>query len=595
MTLSRILKLADSSVSFSKIRDGLNQGEKVIGISGLAGSGKALLLAHLKKNLDLPFLVITAKPEEALKMYDDLVSFLGQESTRLFPAWEILPYEMKTPDSEIIGRRLETLYDLAASKNIIAVSTVRSCLEKTILPEDLKKKTIRLKVGEIADIELLSQQLSGLGFRRFPQVEEVGSYSIRGGIVDVFPYSCPDPIRIEFFGDRIESIRKFAVLDQRSIQKIDSALILPSREVLISDAKLEECLSKLRPKQAESLREKIRLISAYAFYDEVPGLEWLASLFELPQAKILNYLPFECVVFLDEPSLIQNELDQIRTETEQLFWEAEKREEAVPEPKVLFDNLGSFLDQTHQFQVIENLSLGEGRKSINLGMMEPEVFGGSLDLLRGAIRNHKTQSQKVYIFCDNVGQRDRLSELLDHNAEGVNLVVGLLDSGFSFPEIDLVALTDHQIFSRYFRRRRKRRFNEGVALSSYSALSVGDFVVHIDFGIGKYAGLESLLVDQRKRECLKLLYQGEDKLYVPIEEFNRVHKFVGKEGAPALSKLGGTSWEKLKRRTKKAIQDMAKELIELYAERKAKPGFGFSSDSTWQKELEASFIYEETP
>ncbi|MFQ6002626.1 MAG: transcription-repair coupling factor, partial [Candidatus Zixiibacteriota bacterium] len=630
----------------------------------LAGSGKSLLLAHLKINLDLPFLVITPKPEEALKIYDDLVSFLGPGTARLFPAWEILPYEMKIPDSEIIGRRLEALYNLmqkqgmslhtphprlwssalgaqtegqdfqpnplpqgkrefnqfpppligstsslqvgggegegdyvnlsnssamVTGKNIVVVSTVRSCLEKTILPEDLKKRAIKLKVGENRDLEHLSQQLSDLGFKRFPQVEEVGTYSVRGGIVDVFPYSYADPIRIEFFGDQIESIRKFAVSDQRSIQKMKSALILPSREVLISDAKLEECLSKLKPKQAEDLREKIR------FHDEVPGLEWLASLFKLPQAKIINYLPQDSLVFLDEPSFIRNELDLIRTETEHLFWEAEKRTEAVPEPEVLFDNLESFLDQIHQFQVIENLSWGEGKESINLGMMEPEVFGGNLDLLRSSIRNHKNQRQKIYIFCDNLGQRDRLSELLDHEAEGVNLEVGVLNSGFSFPEIGLVTLTDHQIFSRYFRRRRKRRFNEGIALSSYSALSLGDFVVHIDFGIGKYAGLESLLVDQRKRECLKLLYQGGDKLYVPIEEFNRVHKFVGKQGAPTLSKLGGTSWEKLKRRTKKAIQDMAKELIELYAERKAKPGFAFSTDSPWQKELEASFIYEETP
>jgi transcription-repair coupling factor (superfamily II helicase) len=589
MPLSGILKLADSSLSFSKIKDALTRGEKVISLSGLAGSGKALLLAYLKKNLDSPFLVITSKPEEALKIYDDLVSFLGQEKARLFPAWEILPYEMKIPDPEIIGRRLETLYDLMLKENIIAVATVRSCLEKTMLPEDLKKKIISLKVGESRDIEYLSQQLFDLGFKRFPQVEEVGAYSIRGGIVDVFPHSYSDPIRIEFFGDQVESIRKFAVLDQRSIQKIDSARILPSREVLISDAKLEECLSKLRPKQAENLREKIR------FYEEVPGLEWLASLFELPQATILDYLSSDSILFLDESSFIQNEMDQIQTETERLFSEAEKREEAVPEPKVLFDDKEAFLNQTHQFQVIENLSLGEKKESINLGMMEPEGFGGSLDLLRGAIRNYKTQRQKIYVFCDNPGQKDRLSELLDHEREGVNLEVGLLNSGFSFPEIGLVTLTDHQIFSRYFRRRRKRRFNEGIALSSYSALSLGDFVVHIDFGIGKYAGLESLLVDQRKRECLKLFYQGGDKLYVPIEEFNRVHRFVGKEGAPTLSKLGGTSWEKLKGRTKKAIQDIAKELIELYAERKAKLGFAFSPDSPWQKELEASFIYEETP
>jgi transcription-repair coupling factor (superfamily II helicase) len=594
MSLSGILKLADSSEGFSKIGDALARGEKVIYVSGLAGSGKALLLAHLKKNLALPLLVITSKPEEALKIYDDLVSFLGQETTRLFPAWEILPYEMKIPDSEVVGRRLETLYDLATRKNIIAVSTVRSCLEKTMLPGELKKRIINLKVGESIDIEYLSQQLLDLGFKRFPQVEEVGSYSIRGGIVDVFPHSYSDPLRIELFGDQIESIRTFAVLDQRSIEKMDSALILPRREVLISDEKLEEYLSKLSPKQAENLREKIR------FYEEVPGLEWLASLFKLPQAEILDYLPPASILFLDEPSLIQNELDLIQTETDRLFEEAEKREEAVPDPKVLFNNRDNFLKQIHQFQAIENLSLGERdlgekKESINLGMMEPEVFGGSLELLKDAIRNYKIRRQKVYVFCDNLGQRDRLSELLDHEAEGVNLEVGLLNGGFSFPGIKLVILTDHQIFSRYFRRRRKRRFNEGIALSSYSALSLGDFVVHLDFGIGKYAGLESLLVDQKKRECLKLLYLGGDKLYVPIEEFNRVHKFVGKEGSPALSKLGGTSWEKLKKKTKKAIQNMAKELIELYAERKAKPGFAFSLDTLWQKELEASFIYEETP
>ncbi len=589
MPLSGILKLAESSLSFSKIRDALVRAERIIHISGLTGSGKALLLAHLKKNLDSSFLVMTSKPEEALEIYDDLVSFLGQEKTRLFPAREILPYEMKIPDSEVIGRRLETLYDLALKENVIAIATVRSCLEKTMLPLELKKKIIRLKVGESTDIEKLSQQLLDLGFKRFPQVEEVGAYSLRGGIVDVFPHSYSDPIRIEFFGDQIESIRKFAVLDQRSIQKIDSALILPKREVLLSDEKLEECLSKLRPKQAENLREKIR------FYDEVPGLEWLASLFKLPQATILDYLPPDSILFLDEPSFIQNEMDQIQTETKRLFGEAEKREEAVPEPEVLFDNPEPFFDQMHKFQVIENLSLGEKKECINLGMMEPDGFGGSLDLLRGAIRNYKTQRQKIYVFCDNPGQKDRLSELLDHEREKVNLEVGLLNSGFSFPEIGLVTLTDHQIFCRYFRRRRKRRFNEGIALSSYSVLSFGDFVVHIDFGIGKYGGLESLLVDQKKRECLKLFYQGGDKLYVPIEEFNRVHRFVGKEGAPTLSKLGGTSWEKLKKRTKKAIQDIAKELIELYAERKAKLGFAFSPDSPWQKELEASFIYEETP
>jgi len=589
MALTDILKLAETLKSFQKIKDLLASDEKKALVSGLVGSGKSLLLAYLKKEFTSPLLVITSNPEESWKIYEDLICFLGEERVRLFPGWEILPYELKVPHSEVIGRRLESLYDLVMGKGPVVVTTIRACLEKTIHPQELKEKSIRLKVGEDADIEQLTQRLCDLGFKRFPQVEEIGSFSIRGGILDVFPYSSSDPIRIEFFGDRIESVRTFAVSDQRSQQKISSALILPKREVLLSDEKLEKYLSKLRTDQADSLREKMQ------FHEEVPGLEWLASLFGLPQAQISDYLNSESIIFLDEPSIIEGELEQIYQETERLFAEAHDKGEVALEPFNLWGKPESFFEKMAQFKIIQHLSLGEKNEAVDLGMKEPEVFGGNVDLLKKSIKAYRSEKQKVFIFCDNVGQKDRLVELLDRWAEGIAWQVKNLSGGFSFPEMDLVILTDHQIFSRYFWRRRKRRFNEGIALSSYSALSIGDFVVHIDHGIGRYAGLESLEVDRRKRECLKLVYQGDDKLYVPIEEFNRVHKFVGKEGAPSLSKLGGVSWERLKKRTKKTIQDMAQELIQLYAERKAKPGFAFSGDTVWQKELEASFIYEETP
>jgi transcription-repair coupling factor (superfamily II helicase) len=589
MALSEILKRAATSASFQKIKNLLASDEKKVLVSGLTGSGKSLLLAYLKKEVTSPLLVITSSPEESWKIYDDLVSLMGEDKVRFFPSWEILPYEWKIPHSEVIGRRLESLYDLVTKKNPIVVTTVRACLEKTILPTELQKKSITLRVGDSADIEHLSRQLILLGFKRFSQVEEIGTYSIRGGILDVFPYSSPDPIRIEFFGDFIESIRTFAVLDQRSLQKIDSVLILPKREDLISDQKLEECLSKLGKAQSDNLREKIR------FHEEVPGLEWLASLFDLPQATIMDYLSEESTIFLDEPSIIEGEIDQIYQETKEFWVQAEARGEILPPPEALWGKPENFFDKIDRFKSIDNLSLGEKNDAINLRMKEPEVFGGNVDLLRSSIKDYNVERQKVFIFCDNVGQKDRLVELLNQYADGITWEVKNLSGGFSFPEIGLVVLTDHQIFSRYFWRRRRRRFNEGIALSSYSALSIGDFVVHIDHGIGRYTGLEALEVDERKRECLKLVYQGDDKLYVPIEEFNRVHKFVGKEGAPSLSKLGGSSWENLKKRTKKAIQDMAQELILLYAERKAKPGIAFSPDTVWQKELESSFIYEETP
>lgn len=589
MLLPDILKSVDTSESFQKIKTILSSPGRKVSISGLVDSGKSLLLAFLKKQLAFPLLVITSDPENSWKIYEDLLSFLREEEVKLFPSWEILPYELKIPHSEVIGRRLESLYELVSGENQIVVTTIRACLEKTIRPEELKRGSIVLKTGQGADMDGLSRQLRGLGFKRLPQVEEIGTFSIRGGILDVFPYSSPDPVRIEFFGDQIESIRTFSVLDQRSIQKIDSTLILPKREVLISDHKLEECLSQLDSLRADVLREKIQ------FHEEVPGLEWLASLFGLPQAQILDYLPPESVIFLDDPPIIEGELEKIYQETQKLFQEAQDKKEAVPKPRTVWGDPKRFFRKLNEFRTIDHLSLTKRPEAIDLGMREPEVFGGNVNLLKRSIENYQSERRKVFIFCDNLGQRERLVELLESSADGIVWLVKNLSGGFSFPEMGWVVLTDHQIFSRYFWRRRKRRFNEGIALSSYSALSMGDFVVHMDHGIGRYAGLETLEVDRRKRECLKLVYQGDDRLYVPIEEFNRVHKLVGKEGAPALSKLGGTAWENIKKRTKKAIQNMARELIQLYAERKAKPGFTFSDDTIWQKELEASFIYEETP
>ncbi len=588
MAMSEILRKAETSHSFRKISELIQSGQKKAEISGLVGSGKSLLLAYLKIKLDFPFLVVTSHPDESWKIYEDLVSFLNEDEVRLFPGWEILPYEFKVPHSEVIGRRLECLYDLISEKRPIVVTTIRACLEKTLLPQELKQRCIRLKIGENEEIDHLVQQLLSLGFKRFPQVEEIGTFSIRGGILDVFPYSSSDPIRIEFFGDFIESIRTFAVSDQRSLQKTDSAMILPKREVLMRDEDVERCLSRLKKGPAESLREKLQ------FTDEVPGLEWLAPLFGIPQAHIGDYLSKDSIVFLDEPAVVEVELDRIKEETEKLFKQAGGRKEALPEPQKLWEVRDGFFQRLTQFRTIEYLSFGGEKSPINLGMKEPEVFGGNVDLLKSAVKSYLNDNQKIFVFCDNTGQKERLMELLGLPGERITWEVKNLSAGFTYSEANLTVLTDHQIFSRHFWRRRKRRFHEGMALSSYSALQIGDFAVHIDHGIGRYAGLETLEVDDRKRECLKLVYEGGDKLYVPIEEFNRVHKFVGKEGAPALSKLGGTAWENIKKRTKKAIQDMAQELIGLYAERKAVPGTTFSPDTVWQKELEASFIYEET-
>ncbi len=589
MSLGSLLKLGDSSESLRKVKGQIQKGSRRVFLSGLAGSGKSFLLAYLYRNLRSPILWITLHPEESTRIYDDLCTFLGKDSVSYFPEWEVLPYEFRTPHPEVIGERLLTLYDLLFKKNVVVVATIRSVAERTIPPDVFQNNCITLKVGRDYDVDQLVQKLVDLGFNRFPQVEEVGSFSLRGGILDVFPYSMANPVRIEFFGETLDSLREFSVVTQRTVQRINEAVILPKREFLMTDEQLEGYLSQLESSQADKLREKI------SFYQEVPGLEWLAGLFGLPGASLLDYLPEDCIIFLDELSSLRDELDHISEQTQNLYQEAGKKEEVAPLPSVILENPEDVCHKIDRFQVLENVSLGErGKKTVDLLMSGQEAFHSRVSLLKGRIKEYTSQGFSVYISCDNESQKNRFLELLDPDSLDIKTEIGLLSSGFTFPELKLVVLSDHEIFSRRIRATRKPRFKEGLALSSYSALSDGDFVVHIDFGIGRFAGLKNIMVDGRKRDCLLILYQGEDKLYVPIEEFNRVHKFVGKEGEPPISRLGGGSWERLKRKTKKAIQEMARELIELYAERKAKPGFAFSTDGLWMAQLESSFLYEET-
>lgn len=590
MALDSILNLAKRSESLKRIKDKIKSGEKEIFLSGLSGSSKGFFLSYLFEIFGLPTLVITSNPEEAQNIADDLISFLGEEKVFYFPSWEILPYEFSFPSSEVIGKRLLALFNLILKKNVIVVASVRSAFEKTLTPSQFRNSCLNLKKGENKNLSFLVEKLLNLGFVRYPQVEEVGSFSLRGGILDIFPYSSEDPVRIEFFGDVIESIREFSILTQRTIKKIKDAVILPKREVLISDEKIEEYLSKIEPEKADKLRQKINL------FQEIPGLEWMGSLFDIPQSTLFDYFGEKSLLFLDEPQSIQDQLEYIFEETESLYNQTIKKGELVPNPEKLWESPKKFEEKIKKFQNIKNLSFIDTRKEvIDLKIKEHQRIDSDLFFLKKRIEEQKDRGYSTYILCENEGQKQRLSELLENQIDKVEIQIGYLSSGFTFPEIGLELFTEHQIFSRHFRKRRKKRFKEGLALSSYNALSQGDFVVHIDFGIGRYDGLKEILVDGRKRDCLSLLYEGEDKLYVPIEEFNRVHKFVGKEGEPKLSRLGGASWENLKRRTKKAIKDMAKELIKVHAERKTKAKHPISPDALWQKELESSFIYEETP
>lgn len=556
-------------------------------ITGLSGSVGACLVAFAYLAEPRPWLIVTGNPDRAAAWHEDLGNLIGADRVARFHAWETLPYEFRTPGAEATGRRLETLWRLGESENLIVVTNLRAALEPTIPPEDLRSSVIHLEVGAVVSLEEMLRRLVELGYRAQPIVEQAATFSHRGGIVDVFTYSQSEPLRIEFIGDTIESIRTFSVSTQRSTGRLERSVILPSREVRSSGPLYEAGWAKSNLRQ--EWRERIEQDP------ERPGLEWLAGAIGQTRARLFDYFDERAIRLTEDIDLIGAEFARLMDEAGRFGERLERHLGDVPAPETIWGDEAIWSGASRGVHIRTRAHRGGIAGEVDFAALAPPVIMSSIDRLQSEIVELAKVPSDVVITCDNEGQKRRLQELLAPVGTHVEIVYPGLHGGFLLPEAQLAVLTEHEIFRRYKTRHHSRHFQEGLALSSYTQLKKGDYVVHVDSGIARFRGLESITVEGRRRDCLLLLFQGDDKLYVPIEEFDRVHKFTGREGKPALSKLGGTAWEKTKARAKQALLDMAEELIALYAERKAQPGFAFTAENEWIRQLDDSFVFEETP
>ncbi len=573
----------------NRLRDSQNR----MAISGLAGSAEAFLVNGLARSIDRPIIIVTRSTDEAAELHEDLLFLMNSERLAFYPSRQILPYDFKAPVGEIMGQRISTLAGMLDNRLSVIVCPLRALMEPTIPPKALASSRVDIEVGREIDVEDLVERLVQLGFRRVPLVEEVGDFARRGGLIDLFTPGSEYPVRVELFGDTVETIRYFEVGNQRTVGQVERVTILPKREIPITQETLETELGKLPEEDADYIRHR------YLNDPELPGLEWLSILFGLEQGSLLDFLPHNAVVLLENEEALREEAEEVILEAESLHARLRERLSQLPLPTDYYlspENLFKRLEERTQ---INHLPFRGARADVIAFNCQPHpAFNARLDLLGKAIREYREQQIEYVITTDNEGQASRLDELIQQKAgldELPHVEVISLRAGFGCPDAGFVVLTDHELFSRHHRRIRRKKFKEGVAISDYSALTKGDYVVHTEYGIARYLGLQTLQVDKRNRDCLLLQYAGTDKLYVPIEEFNRVSKYSGKDSAPQLTALGGPGWEKLKAKTKKAIADMAADLIRLYASRKTRTGHGFGEDSVWLKQLEASFPYDETP
>ncbi len=558
-------------------------------IAGLAGSASAFLIGRLFEQLGKTIVVVAPTDKEARDLAGDLNEICGDDRVFPFPAWGIHLYDWLAPPLENISMRLEALWHLSGAEPIIVVTSPEALTQRTIAKDVLVQHCLNLQVGEEYDLTEIAGKLVEIGYERLPITEEVGVFSIRGGILDIFPFTSNNPVRCEFFGDFIDSMRYFNVLSQRSVEAIHNIAIIPRREVLIEQSELEQLIDNLGPQASELLRDKC--LGGFDY----PGLEWVSALFPIASGFLFDYLPNDCRFYFVDRAMIEARLEAQARDAMNLHEQITESLPMAPPPEKICLTEESLQTRLAGYPTINQKELGSAAGGVNFGMKEHPSFNGQVSLLRQSLDKWLAEQQTVFILSDNQLQRDRLEELLNEYRERVHFVVSELHRGFVFPDIQVVILTDHQVFERHFVRHRRRQIKEGVAISSYNALEIGDFVVHVDHGIGRYRGLREIRLGDRRRECLLIAYADDDKLYVPLEEFGRVQKYIGKEGAPQLTRLGGSGWEKIKARTKKAIADMAEELLALYAARKAKPGYAFGADDEWMRQLEASFPFEETP
>jgi transcription-repair coupling factor (superfamily II helicase) len=617
----------------------IQAGHKTIEVSELWGAAKALFLFGLSDEARRPLIVVTASEEEAEALAEDLGFFVhtipqdqagGHEmEIRTCPAWGVLPFEADSPDSRTVGERMRFLYQLVSGAPGIYLVPARSLMQK-LPPWELFVDSIKTITAQTRlEPDGLIAVLVGTGYESASLVTRVGEFSRRGGIVDFFSPMHENPVRLEFFGDTIESLREFDLETQRSIGEIKEAVVLPVRELIINDEGIERFKKKLRittDEHGSSSQNSIDLIQQGIL---PPGGEFLAPFF-YEMESLFQYLPDNSLFALIEPDDLNKTLEEQGQERE------EGRQEEVGEGRILPEVAALYLDQKgmeaglSNFPVLNLRLLGTGT---GIRMDTKSSSWLSVRLTKPIEREHREQEQRpvegtmaglveklkrlreanrVALVCGMDEAAARLKKLFMEYGLGVVIgpsvaqqeqgpwpitaLIGRLSEGFAWQELGLAFITEEEIFGRKVHRPTAPKSKAAPFLSTFKELKPGDFVVHTDYGVGEYQGLTHISVDGFETDFLTLRYEPEVKLYVPLYSLDKVQKYIGIEGsAPKLDKLGALTWARTKEKARKDILEMAQQLVAIYAAREAMHRPAFSPPDNLYREFESAFPYEETP
>lgn len=619
-----IVDIVNKSPLFTQWQQKLKEGTPRQLLTGLSGSAKTLGILGVYHQLKQPMLVLTANLFYANQLAEDLRNL--EEDVYVFPVDEVISAEMAFASPEAKAERITTLNAIVAEKPGIYI--VPTAGIRKFLPEKAtwKSHQFHWKIGSEINLEALSQELVLMGYERQGMIGKPGEFSLRGSIIDLYPLDAEYPVRVELFDTEIDSLRYFDVETQRSVENLKEILISPTSDLVFSKEdlhhghqKLEELLMKRLAVTQD--RTDYQLLADYfgqlatSWQEGIPGDEaiFYTDLLYKEKRTILDFFPKETLFIVDDyPRIMETNREMLREEAE---WHTQK----IAELRVFSEQV--FGGDVHQ--LLSNVTFATSYFSLfqkgmgNLRFQEVynfqyrpmQQFFGQMGLLKTEVARWEKQQQTVIFLVSNQERSQRLEEQFrEHQIYAVEtsadriftgrtqIVQGSLQGGFELPQDHLVIVTEQEVFQKVTKKRARRQtISNAERLKSYNELKPGDFVVHVNHGIGKYLGMETIQIEGVHQDYITILYQNEDKLFIPVTQLNLVQKYVASESKqPKVNKLGGNEWAKTKRKVATKIEDIADDLIQLYAKREAEKGYAFARDDAYQKEFEDAFPYSET-
>ena len=616
--MNTILGELGKSKKFVDIIKNIEDKKGPIGISGLTGVGETQLIASINEYTKRPIAIITYNEIQAKQIMENLKAFT--EKAIFFPKKEIVTYDYIAESKDLPYERIETLNKIKEKRTPILVTTIEAIMQRLPKKETLYKNTLKLKVGEIKNLDEIKQKLVNLGYTRCDLIEGRGQFSIRGGILDI-SLNEKTGVRIEFWGDEIDSIRNFAIISQRSINALENIEIFPAHEYILEDS-IENICKRIRKtivdeKQEEIIEEDIEQIKAGNYISKI---DKYFDCFYKEQSNILDYLSEKYIIAIDEERKINQRAQNIIQDIKNLTNTLVEKEKIIPQAInniQTYDVIEDKIEKRESRIYLEkqDTNITKQVEKYHIEYRELNYYKSEIENLFNDLRKGINEGKNIYIFVSTKEKAKKMEEILQKEEliskieekldktiivkskeRIITITIGKLTAGFENHEINQIVISADDLIDGGKRKKTlaNKAYREGEKVV-FADLKIGDYVVHRNYGIGIYIGVNTVTADKTTKDYIKIKYQNDDILYVPTNQLDSIRKYIGGDAiSPKINKLGSKEWSETKARVKKNLREVARDLIELYAKREKAKGYAFSKDTPWQAEFEGKFPYQET-